>query len=67
MYFRCWIHSWVCGDCPDANAYWRLRAFRDGVRHRRGADGPPKRCPSPLLWGMMWTAGCHSADDILEF
>lgn len=34
MYFRGFIHSIACGDCPDAEAYWRLRAFRDGCRNR---------------------------------
>ena len=28
MYLYYWLHSLVCGDCPDADSYWRLRAFR---------------------------------------
>ena len=31
MYFRGWLHSWTCGDCSDADVYWRLRAFWAGV------------------------------------
>nr|DAK00655.1 MAG TPA: hypothetical protein [Caudoviricetes sp.] len=67
MYFRGWLHSWTCGDCFSAYSYWRLRAFWDGVKHERGADNPPKRCPSSFLWEAMWMAGYNSADDTLEF
>lgn len=67
MYFRGWIHSWTCKDCFYAYTYWRLRAFWAGVKHKRGVDSPPKRCPSPFLWEMMWMAGYNSADDTLEF
>ena len=67
MYFRGWVHSWTCGNCPDANVYWRLRAFWAGVKHRRSADSPPKRCPSGFLWESMWLDGYDSVEDILEF
>lgn len=67
MYFRGWIHSWTCGDCPDADSYWRLRAFWAGVKHRRSADNPPKRCPSGFLWETMWLDGYDSNEDTLEF
>lgn len=57
MYFRGFIHSLTCGDCPDAEAYWRLRAFRCGCRNRRFEA--PSRCPCRLLavWRDMWVAG----------
>lgn len=67
MYFRGWLHSWTCKNCAYADVYWRLRAFRAGVEHKRGADSPPKRCPSSFLWEMMWMTGYNSADDTLEF
>jgi len=67
MYFRGWIHSWTCGNCLDANIYWRLRAFWAGVKHRRSVDNPPKRCPSGFLWEMMWLDGYDSNEDTLEF
>lgn len=67
MYFRGWIHSWTCGNCPVANVYWCLRAFWAGVKHRRSADSPPKRCPSGFLWGLMWLYGYDGNEDTLEF
>lgn len=67
MYFCGWIHSWTCGDCPDANIYWRLRAFWAGVKHRRSADNPPKRCPNGFLWETLWLDGYDSNEDIVEF
>lgn len=67
MYFRGWIHSWTCGNCPDANIYWRLRAFWAGVKHRRSADNPPKRCLNGFLWETTWLDGYDSNEDTLEF
>lgn len=67
MYFRGWIHSWTCGDCPNSNAYWRLRAFWAGVNHKGDAFVPPKRCPSPNLWFDMWWCGAKSTYEELEF
>lgn len=67
MYFRGWIHSWTCGDCLDADRYWRLRAFYAGVRGDRSACCPPKRCPSGRLWMAMWMDGYDSVEDVLEF
>ena len=67
MYFRGWIHSWTCGDCPDADSYWRLRAFRAGVKGKRSSYSPPKRCPSVYLWMVMWMDGYNSGKDTLEF
>lgn len=67
MYFRGWIHSWTCGDCPDADSYWRLRAFWSGRQHRRSATDPPKRCPDRRLWAVMWLYGDSDAIDELEF
>ena len=40
MYFYYWLHSLVCGDCPDADFYWRLRAFWAGVKHKGDAFAP---------------------------
>lgn len=67
MYFRGWLHSWMCGDCPSADSYWRLRAFWAGVKHKRGADSPPKRCPNVRLWADMWSLGVESVNDEVEF
>lgn len=67
MYFRGWIHSWTCGDCPDADGYWRLRAFRAGVKGKHSSYSPPKRCPSGYLWMAMWMNGYNSVEDTLEF
>lgn len=67
MYFYCWLHSLVCGDCPKADSYWRLRAFWAGVKHRRDAYTPPKRCPSTDLWYKVWWLGAESGVDGLEF
>lgn len=67
MYFRGWLHSWVCGDCAYADSYWRLRAFGAGVKRKRGADGQPKRCPNVRLWADMWSLGAESVNDGLEF
>lgn len=67
MYFRGWIHSWTCGNCPDAGVYWSLRAFWAGVKGKRSADSPPKRCPDGCLWMRMWMTGCNNVEDILEF
>lgn len=57
MYFCGFIHSLTCGDCPDAEAYWRLRAFRSGYRNRRFVA--PTRCPRRLIavWHDMWVCG----------
>lgn len=67
MYFRCWIHSWTCGDCPDSNAYWRLRAFWAGVKRKGDSFTPPRRCPSTDLWFDMWWYGAESGNEELEF
>lgn len=67
MYFRGWIHSWVCGTCPDADSYWRLRAFWVGKQHKRSATDPPKRCPDPQLWHDMWRLGAESTNEEVEF
>lgn len=67
MYFRGWIHSWVCGDCPDAYSYWRLRAFRAGMLHKRSAYNPPKRCCDRRLWAVMWLYGDSDFLGGLEF
>ena len=67
MYFRGWIHSWTCGNCPDADAYWRLRAFWAGARHRRSAYNPLKRCFDKAVWLNMWLYGAEFSKDILEF
>ena len=67
MYFRGWIHSWVCGDCPSADSYWRLRAFWAGVRHKGNAFTSPKRCPGTDLWFDMWWLGAESGEGDLEF
>nr|DAL27673.1 MAG TPA_asm: hypothetical protein [Caudoviricetes sp.] len=67
MYFFGWLHSWFHRGCEYADLYWRLRAFWAGVKHKRGADSPPKRCTSSFLWETMWMAGYNSADDTLEF
>lgn len=67
MYFRCWVHSWTCGDCVDADGYWRLRAFRAGVSGKHGSYDPPKRCPNGCLWRMMWLVGFNSVENVLEF
>lgn len=67
MYFRGWVHSWVCGTCPDADIYWRLRAFWAGRRHKRSATNPPKRCPDLRLWAVMWLYGDGDAIDELGF
>lgn len=67
MYFYYWLHSLVCGDCPDADLYWRLRAFWAGVNHRGDAFTPPKRCPSTDLWFTLWWFGAESGLDELEF
>lgn len=67
MYFRGWIHLWTCGNCLDADIYWRLRAFWAGVKHRCSADNPSKRCPSGFLWESMWMDGYDSVEDTLEF
>lgn len=48
MYFRCWIHSWTCGDCPDDDSYWRLRAFWAGVKGKHSSYSPPKTLPERL-------------------
>lgn len=57
MYFRGFVHSFTCGVCPDAEAYWRLRAFWCGYRNRRFEA--PSRCPDCLIvvWHDMWVAG----------
>lgn len=57
MYFRGFIHSLTCGDCPDAEVYWRLRAFWSGYRNRRFVA--PTRCPRRLIavWHDMWIRG----------
>ena len=65
MYFRGWLHSWVCRNCPYADVYWGLRAYWAGVKHKRSADSPPKRCPSAFWWEMMWIDGYDSAEDEL--
>ncbi len=73
MYFRGWIHSWTCGNCPDADSYWRLRAFWAGVKGKRSSYNPPssysppKRCPSGSLWRVIWMVGYYSDEDTLEF
>ena len=67
MYFRGWIHSWTCGTCPDADSYWRLRAFWAGRQHKRSACDPPKRCPDRQLWASMWLYGDSDFVDELEF
>lgn len=67
MYFRGWVHSWTCGDCPDADAYWRLRAFWAGRKLKGDAFTPPSRCPSTDLWFDMWWYGAESRNDGLEF
>lgn len=67
MYFRGWIHSWTCGDCLDADRYWRLRAFHAGVKGDHSTYCPPKRCPSGYLWMAMWMDGYNSVEDVLEF
>lgn len=57
MYFRGFIHSLTCGDCPDAEAYWRLCAFLSGCRNRRFVA--PACCPRRLIavWHDMWVCG----------
>lgn len=67
MYFRGWLHSWTCGDCPSADSYWRLRAFWAGVKRKGDAFTPPKRCLDARLWADMWELGAKSAHDELEF
>lgn len=67
MYFRSWLHSWVCKDCVYAGMYWRLRAFWAGVERKGDAFVPPKRCPSTDLWHDMWSLGAEPALDELEF
>lgn len=67
MFFCGWIHSWICGDCPDADVYWRLRAFWAGRSHKRSPDNPPKRCPRPDVWMNMWLCGDSDFVDELEF
>jgi hypothetical protein len=67
MYFRGWIHSWVCGTCSDADNYWRLRAFWAGVKRKGGPFTPPRRCPSTDLWFDMWWYGAESSNEELEF
>lgn len=67
MYFRGWVHSWVCGTCSDADSYWRLRAFWAGGQHKRSATNPPKRCPDRRLWEVMWLYGDSVAIDGLGF
>lgn len=67
MYFRGWIHSWLCGTCPDADSYWRLRAFRAGVKGKHSSYSPPKRCPNGYLWMAIWMDGYNSVEDTLEF
>lgn len=62
MYFRGWLHSWVCKDCSYADTYWRLRAFWAGAKRN---PGMPKRCPDPQLWHDMWQFGAESKE--LEF
>lgn len=67
MYFRGWIHSWICGTCPDSDSYWRLRAFWAGRQHKGSPDNPPKRCPCPDVWLNMWLYGDSDFVDELEF
>lgn len=67
MYFRGWIHSWTCGDCPDADVYWRLRAFWAGVKRKGDAFKPPRRCPNADLWFDVWWHGAESGNEELEF
>lgn len=67
MYFRGWIHSWTCGNCPDAISYWCLRAFWAGRAHKCSPYLPPKRCPRPVLWLNMWEYGDSDFFDGLEF
>ena len=57
MFFRGFVHSFTCGDCPYAEVYWRLRAFRCGFCDRRFVA--PRRCPSRLIavWHDMWVFG----------
>lgn len=64
MYFRGWVHSWFCKDCPAADTYWRLRAFWAGVKRK---SGMPKRCPDSRLWRDVWEYGNESGNDELEF
>lgn len=67
MYFRGWLHSWTCRNCPYADMYWRLRAFWVGAKRRGDVFKPPKRCPSTDLWFDMWWLGAESGNDGLEF
>lgn len=67
MYFRGWLHSWVCKDCAYADTYWRLRAFWAGVERKGDAFTPPKRRPSTDLWFDMWRLGAESGNEGLEF
>lgn len=57
MYFRGFVHSLTCGDCPDAEAYWRIRAFWCG--YRNCCFVAPARCPYRLIavWHDMWVCG----------
>jgi hypothetical protein len=67
MYFRGWLHSWVCKDCAYADYYWRLRAFWAGVKDKRRPLSPPKRCPNVRVWADMWSFGAKSGEEELEF
>ena len=41
-YFRCWLHSWSCVDCSNAERYWVMRAWN------LAQDGLPCVLPSRL-------------------